>query len=210
VAGGVVGQCADKIVDVLALLLEAEIPFPGDGNHLGNGVVPLFRTAQVAEADLDNNRWVWVAVDVKDAFCNVPIPRLLDLVRKNLIDEDLVRFIKRLLDGAKLPGLRQGGPLSPLFLNLYLDHCLDKMWRKLFPGIPLIRYADDILLLCRSRKEAVGAYNLDGESVEVDEELAPLILALSQLGIETLNSCQENKPGIAWVEFATTADARRS
>jgi hypothetical protein len=42
---------------------------------------------------------------------------------------------------------------------------------------------------------------------EVDEELVPLILALWKLDIDTCNSCQENRPGIAWIEFLTSMDA---
>ena len=44
-------------------------------------------------------------------------------------------------------------------------------------------------------------------SADVDEEIAPLILACWRAGIDTDNSCQENRPGIAWVEFPTAADA---
>jgi hypothetical protein len=43
---------------------------------------------------------------------------------------------------------------------------------------------------------------------EVDEELAPVILALWKLGIDTCNSCQENQPGIVWIEFLTSMDAK--
>jgi hypothetical protein len=41
----------------------------------------------------------------------------------------------------------------------------------------------------------------------VDEELAPLILALWQAGIDTHMSCQENFPGITWIHFPTSEDA---
>jgi hypothetical protein len=44
-------------------------------------------------------------------------------------------------------------------------------------------------------------------SADVDQEIAPLILACWRAGIDTDNSCQENRPGIAWVEFPTAADA---
>jgi hypothetical protein len=43
---------------------------------------------------------------------------------------------------------------------------------------------------------------------QIDEELAPLILALWQAGIDTVNCCQENFPGIAWIEFLSTHDAK--
>jgi hypothetical protein len=42
---------------------------------------------------------------------------------------------------------------------------------------------------------------------EVEEELAPLIQALWNAGIDTALSCQENLPGIAWIMFPTFMDA---
>jgi hypothetical protein len=48
-----------------------------------------------------------------------------------------------------------------------------------------------------------------GRHAEVDEGLAPLILERWRAGIDTLNSCQEDRPGVAWVNFFGTADAKR-
>jgi len=44
-------------------------------------------------------------------------------------------------------------------LNLYLHHTLDAKWRLLHPDLPLIRYADDILILCESGEEAAQAFD---------------------------------------------------
>ncbi len=44
-------------------------------------------------------------------------------------------------------------------------------------------------------------------AVEVDEGIAPLLKAIWDLGITTCNSCQENKPGIVWIEFLAAEDA---
>lgn len=44
---------------------------------------------------------------------------------------------------------------------------------------------------------------------EIDEEIAPLIRELWKAGIDTSNSCQETRPGIVWIEFATAEDAAR-
>jgi hypothetical protein len=43
--------------------------------------------------------------------------------------------------------------------------------------------------------------------IEVDEGIAPLLKALWNFGITTCNSCQENRPGVVWIEFLTTEDA---
>jgi hypothetical protein len=44
------------------------------------------------------------------------------------------------------------------------------------------------------------------ETIEVDEGIAPLIKEIWNLGISTCNSCQENMPGIVWIEFLTARD----
>jgi len=43
--------------------------------------------------------------------------------------------------------------------------------------------------------------------IEVDEGIAPLLKAIWDFGITTCNSCQENRPGVVWIEFPTTEDA---
>lgn len=45
--------------------------------------------------------------------------------------------------------------------------------------------------------------------IEVDEGIAPLLLAIWNCGIVTCNSCQENKPGVIWIEFLAAEDAER-
>jgi hypothetical protein len=43
--------------------------------------------------------------------------------------------------------------------------------------------------------------------IEVDERIAQLLEAIWNCGIITCNSCQENKPGIIWIEFLAAEDA---
>lgn len=107
---------------------------------------------------LSENRWIWVMDDIKDAFLSVPIQRLLQIVQKYLYADELVSFLTRVLPGTALPGLRQGGPLSPLMLNLYLHHVLDWPWRRNHPKWPLVRVADDLLVLGKGQKAACDAH----------------------------------------------------
>ena len=81
-------------------------------------------------------------------------------MRKEITDERVVQLIKRFLkSGVMENGIRiateegspQGGPLSPLLANVYL-HEFDKEYER--RGVPVIRYADDILLLCKSQRAA--------------------------------------------------------
>ncbi|MGH3969350.1 MAG: reverse transcriptase domain-containing protein [Mycobacterium sp.] len=64
-------------------------------------------------------------------------------------------------------GTAQGGVISPLMCNVYL-HRLDRAW----PGEygTYVRYADDALVMCRSKGQAVAA-------------LAPLTVLLAELGL---------------------------
>jgi RNA-directed DNA polymerase len=102
--------------------------------------------------------WVWVLDDVQDAFDNVRTGRLLDVVRKRLGADDMVELIRVVVDGGATRGIPQGSSLSPLLLNTYLDHLLDRPWAKQQPATPLIRVADDLLVLARDGQAAQEAH----------------------------------------------------
>lgn len=114
--------------------------------------------ANAMRLTVEEDRLVWLTEDIRDAFDQVPQQRLLDIVRKSLPNaEGLWALIEQILKGGTKRGLRQGSPLSPLLLNLYLDHVLDRVWDKKYPDTPLLRSADDILISCRSEQEALNA-----------------------------------------------------
>lgn len=102
--------------------------------------------------------WAWIVEDLRDAFDQVPQRRLLDALRHHLPAEPVVRLVERFVVTESGKGLKQGGPLSALLLNLYLHHAVDLPWHKRLPDVPLIRVADDLLVLCRSEGEASAAY----------------------------------------------------
>jgi ribonuclease HI/retron-type reverse transcriptase len=106
----------------------------------------------------DGGRWVWITEDIRDAFNQVPQNRLLDILRKHIPDDGMMGLLAAVVKTGTGRGLRQGGSLSPLLLNVYLDWFLDRKWRSRRPDLPLIRVADDLLVLCRSRDQAHEAY----------------------------------------------------
>jgi retron-type reverse transcriptase len=114
--------------------------------------------ALVERLAVEGDQWVWLAEDLKNAFDNVRQERLLDVLRTFLPDEGMMRPLGRLVRTDGGTGVRQGGPLSPLLLNVYLNHLLDRKWNKLFPGVPMLRWADDVLILTRTKQEALQAY----------------------------------------------------
>jgi hypothetical protein len=93
---------------------------------------------------------------VRDVFEQVPHLRLLDALRRHDLAGDFLEPVAVEIVNDAGRGLRQGGSLSPLLLSAYLDHHLDRPWEEAHPGTPLTRYADDLLVLARSRAEALG------------------------------------------------------
>ncbi len=105
------------------------------------------------------SRWTWVTDDIRDAFDHVPHGRLLQIVLNRLQAADLTEFIGVVISNQERQGLRQGGAISPLLVNLYLDHLLDRTWDERMPGVPLLRYADDLLVLAEGQEEARTAHD---------------------------------------------------
>jgi hypothetical protein len=102
-------------------------------------------------------RSTWLLADLRDAFENVPLQRLLDVVQSRLRNRAMLDLLKRLLITNRKRGIAQGAATSPLWLNTYLDHFLDRPWRSA-GGDPLIRYIDDLLVLRRPGEPADDAY----------------------------------------------------
>jgi retron-type reverse transcriptase len=102
---------------------------------------------------------VLLVEDIRDAFTHVPIRRLFQILRSRVPTQAnaLFTLLERMIGGPSQRGLAQGSPLSPLLMNLYLDHLLDRPWKKRFPERPLIRVVDDLLVLTGSREQASEA-----------------------------------------------------
>lgn len=63
-------------------------------------------------------------------------------------------------------GSPQGGNLSPLLANVYLNH-FD--WGMKEKGFAVVRYADDAVILCRTKEQAEEAY--DAAKTILEDEL---------------------------------------
>lgn len=107
-----------------------------------------------------------VDVDLKAYFDSIPHERLMEEIERYIADsrvlELLEEFIKQdILDGMSLwtpeRGTPQGAVISPMLSNLYL-HPVDTAMA--VAGYEMIRYADDFVVLCRSREEAEAALDL--------------------------------------------------
>lgn len=104
-----------------------------------------------------------VDVDIKGYFDSIPQDRLMALVRERIADGKVLGLVKTFLERGVLEeehwtateeGTPQGGVISPLLANIYLDP-LD--WKMSGLGFEMVRYADDMVVLCASREEAEAA-----------------------------------------------------
>ena len=104
-----------------------------------------------------------VDADLKSYFDTIPHDRLMDRVREKVSDRRVLRLVEIFLEQGVMEGLKewtpeagtpQGAVISPLLANIYLnplDHLVAEA------GLAMVRYADDFVILCRSREDAERA-----------------------------------------------------
>lgn len=113
-----------------------------------------------------------VDVDVRKYFDSIPHQGLMNEVAKRIADGRVLDLIEAYLHQGVLEemklwmpeqGTPQGAVISPLLANVYL-HPVDTAMRQ--AGFTLVRYADDMVVLCRTREEAEAALVKLGELLE--------------------------------------------
>jgi RNA-directed DNA polymerase len=104
-----------------------------------------------------------VDADLKSYFDTISKPRLMTRLREKVSDNRVLRLVELFLEQGVMDGLRewtpetgtpQGAVLSPLLANIYLnplDHALHDA------GYALVRYADDFVIMCKTREDAEAA-----------------------------------------------------
>lgn len=110
-------------------------------------------------------RYDWVLdLDITGFFNNLDHELTMRAVSKHTECRWLILYIERWLkapaqleDGSLVSrdkGTPQGGVISPLLANLFLHYAFDEWMRRNYPDIPFERYADDIIVHCRSERQA--------------------------------------------------------
>lgn len=147
-----------------------------------------------------------IDADISKYFDTIPHSNLMAVIAERVCDSEILRLIKMWLtapimeidkDGTKRnvgggkgnrKGTPQGGVISPLLANIYL-HILDRIWerRQLQQrlGTRIVRYADDIVLLCRRTKS--------GKAMEVLRQILDRLgLTLNEAKTKIVNAFKES------------------
>jgi RNA-directed DNA polymerase len=108
--------------------------------------------------------WV-LEYDIRGLFDHIDHQLLLRALRHHCDERWVLLLVERWLtvpmrgpggrEEHRTVGTPQGGPLSPVLANLFLHYALDRWLAVNHPGVPFCRYADDGILHCRSKAEAL-------------------------------------------------------
>ena len=119
--------------------------------------------AEVSE-NVRNYSWV-IDLDITAFFDNVNHQKMMLALDRHVEEKWIKMYVKRWLEAPVATangeliakegkGTPQGGVISPLLANLYLHYSFDKWMEKNYSEIPFVRYADDMVIHCKSEQQA--------------------------------------------------------
>jgi RNA-directed DNA polymerase len=169
----------DRIVQAAAKLVIEPI-FEADMLECSFGFRPRRSAHDALQVLVDEawggRRWI-VESDVANCFEAIPHSQLMSAIEERIVDRNVLKLLRAMLRAGVMEdravrrtgaGTPQGGVISPCLCNVYL-HRLDRQWTERGAGV-LVRYADDVVVMCRTRAESERA-------------LAALREILSELGL---------------------------
>ena len=158
----------DRVVQTAAKLVLEPI-FEPDFRGCSYGFRPKRSATQALEAireEANRGRNFVVDADIRSFFDRIDRTVLMGLIGERVADRRVLKLIRRWLEAGvmedgtvreTLAGTPQGGVISPLLANIYLN-AFDRWWETECSHLGLlVRYADDFVVLCRSESAAKEA-----------------------------------------------------
>lgn len=160
-------QAAAKLV--LEPIFEADFKGSSYGFRPRRGATDALETIRLAGG---RGHRVVVDGDIQTFFDTLDHGKLLELLKRRISDRKVLKLLSQWLKAGVMEGgavrdtehgSPQGGVISPLLANIYLD-VLDETWERQYGHLgKLVRYADDFVVLCRNRAQAEESLRRIGE-----------------------------------------------
>ena len=150
----VIQQCAAQVLSEIYEPLFSNNSYGFRPNRSAHDAI--FKTL-----DLLNEGYEWIVdLDIEKYFDTVNHDKLISILRKEVNDSITLHLIRSFLkagimeDGlvsSSIKGVPQGGPLSPILSNIYLNEFDKELEQR---GLNFVRYADDVVILVKSEMSA--------------------------------------------------------
>lgn len=153
--------CQQAVRQIIEPIFEQDFYYYSFGFRAGHSAHQAINT--IRRAKRGGYEYV-VDLDIMSFFDEIPHELLMKKVHERITDGKVLTLIRGWLTAGVMEGDQfheteigspQGGNLSPLLANLYLNHFDWEMKEK---GFAVVRYADDAVILCKTKKQAEEAY----------------------------------------------------
>src|SRR6266403_2127323 len=160
---------------------------------------------RVAQAIVEEKTKI-IDLDLRAYFDNVQHSLLLEKVAKRVRDDEVMRLLKMILKATGKKGVPQGGVISPVLSNLYLnevdqmlERARERTRRGKYTAVEYARFADDVVILIHA--DPRNSWLLKAVDKRLREELAKLHVQINEEKSRTVDLARGESFGFLGVAF---------